>query len=279
MPFVDARKRGFFGIITTMLRPWLKFFRVVNLPTVPGDVLVGVASVAAFAASRPLERDELAWCAVASATSVLLYMFGLADNDIVGAKEDTGRPIADGEISLHAAKTARAACLVAAFALLIGGGMLVTPSFFVLDVVHSSFIVAIAIAASCAAYNRTKSPFLMGLCRGLNVLLGAAAYVPLWLMPRLLECAPKAFAALCAVVVLWTAYIAFVTKYSEGEESDPALRGLVGQLVGAIVYLQLGALVVFGMINHGLNALLVVGAVLLLVLRILRQALPKVSAS
>lgn len=27
-----------------MLKSWLKLFRVVNLPTVPGDVLVGVAA-------------------------------------------------------------------------------------------------------------------------------------------------------------------------------------------------------------------------------------------
>ena len=29
------------------MNPWLRFFRVVNLPTVPGDVLVGAAAAGA----------------------------------------------------------------------------------------------------------------------------------------------------------------------------------------------------------------------------------------
>ena len=85
-----------------MLKSWLKLFRVVNLPTVPGDVLVGVAS-----SSFAVDGYVPALVARAAGISVLIYMFGLVDNDIVGVKSDSGRPIADGEISLNLARVVR----------------------------------------------------------------------------------------------------------------------------------------------------------------------------
>ena len=80
------------------LHNWLKFFRVVNLPTVPGDVLVGAAA-ATWCVRASLSAQELASVALAVAASCCIYMFGLADNDIVGAATDKDRPIPDGEIS------------------------------------------------------------------------------------------------------------------------------------------------------------------------------------
>ena len=89
------------------LLPWLRFFRVVNLPTVPGDVLVG-ASVAA-AVSSPATGMARPLCAACLA-SVFMYMFGLAQNDIFGAKTDVGRPIPEGLLPLASAKAACAVC-------------------------------------------------------------------------------------------------------------------------------------------------------------------------
>ena len=77
---------------------WLRLFRVVNLPTVPGDVFVGAALMSFFS------WRAMSGLAAAACASVFLYMFGLADNDIVGAKGDSGRPIPDGEITLGAAR-------------------------------------------------------------------------------------------------------------------------------------------------------------------------------
>ena len=72
--------------------PWLRFFRVVNLPTVPGDVLVGASVVTALSThATGMSRLLCAACLV----SVFMYMFGLAQNDILGAKTDVGRPIPD----------------------------------------------------------------------------------------------------------------------------------------------------------------------------------------
>ena len=238
-----------------MLKAWLRFFRVVNLPTVPGDVLVGAAVVCASLASG----QESAFPVIAACVAgVFLYMFGLADNDIVGAKTDTGRPIPDGQISMRAARIARGFCL---FGVLIAGAMANLPP--------AWWIAAFALAVAVVIYNRTKWCLPMGLCRGLNVMCGVAVLPsldatgmsrPLWIA--------------MGVALVWTAYIAAVTKYSEGEEMDLAKKRRVGFLIGAIVYLQLIALLIFRV-----NPLLLAGAALLVALRLMKRFLPEVSAS
>ena len=62
-----------------------------------------------------------------------------------------------------------------------------------------------------------------------------------------------------------------VKAYTEG--SDPFIP------VGGIVYLQLLVLIVITMWDAGAMPLLVAGAVLLVLLRLFKRALPKVSAS
>ena len=207
---------------------WLRLFRVVNLPTVPGDVLVGAALMSFFS------WRAMSGLAAAACASVFLYMFGLADNDIVGAKGDSGRPI--------------------------------LPRFW--------WPVALALVLSIVVYNRTKWSVFMGLCRALNVVCGVA-------------CVKIAFTQgderlvypVAVVAGLWFLYIWAVTKYSEGEEKNPGKKRLVGMFVGGIVYLQLLVLIVITMWDAGAMPLLVAGAVLLVLLRLFKRALPKVSAS
>ena len=222
------------------MNPWLRFFRVVNLPTVPGDVLVGAAAAGAAADSR-------VWGACAA--SCFLYLFGLAHNDIVGAQKDKGRPIPDGEISMDAAWAAAAACLAAAFGIAWWAGL---PA--------AWWWLAVELVVLIVLYNRTKAWWLMGMCRAWNVLCGAA----------LAGVGPRAVGA----AVLWWLYISLVTLYSEGEERDPAKKRRVGMLVGGIVYLQLAALAVFPNATY-----LAAGAALLALLWIVKRQLPKVSAS
>ena len=236
-----------------ILKAWLKFFRVVNLPTVPGDVLVGVAAAVCGVARAGGAASVSALSVVAAcAAGVFLYAFGLADNDIVGASVDTGRPIPDGEISLGAARLARGLCL---FAALVAGAAV--------DLPPAWWVTAFALAVAVVVYNRTKSCVLMGLCRGLNVACGGAV--------ALASCASLSV-LVCAAV--WTLYITVVTMYSLGEETDPARKRRVGFLIGGIVYLQLAALLFFAV-----KPLLIAGGVLLIVLRTMRRLLPKVSAS
>ena len=240
-----------------MLKTWLKFFRVVNLPTVPGDVLVGAAAVMSANGGMPGLGAPVAACVAA----VFLYMFGLADNDIVGAKTDVGRPIPDGRISLPVARIACGLCLFGA--LIVGSLANLPPAWWV-----ASFLLATAIVV----YNRTKQPLVMGLCRGLNVLCGGLCFATQY---RHMQGVPsEGRVELVCLLAVWTVYIAAITKYSEGEEMDAEKKRRVGFLIGAIVYLQLIALLVFPV-----KPFLVAGAVLLIVLRLMKRCLPGVSAS
>ena len=238
---------------------WLKLFRVVNLPTVPGDVLVGAASVLCWGADAAISSRYAQVIAAASLASVFLYMFGLVDNDIVGAKGDRGRPIPDGEISIGAARIARGLCLFAA--LIVGAAANLQPDWWI-----ASFLLAMSVVV----YNRTKLSLFMGLCRGLNVLSGAVVVG---------MCGIELAALALVAPLVWTLYITVVTWYSTGEGNDPDKKRRVGLLVGGIVYLQLAALIYLTMKGASVMPLLVTGAVLLVVLRLMKRLLPRVSAS
>ena len=249
-----------------MLKAWLRFFRVVNLPTVPGDIWVGAVAVWFGAGiicdyGTPLFNATIA--------GGLLYMFGLADNDIVGAKTDEGRPIPDGRISMRAARIARALCVISAIAV----GLAPDPVA-LRPLPWMWWPAAFALVCSIVVYNRTKSWALMGLCRGLNVVCGGAVAYGVFTSyaecanARIVDCWPLAVA-----VAVWAVYIAAVTKYSEGEEMDAAKKRRVGFLVGAIVYLQIIALLCFQ------SGIVVLVGVLLVVMRLMKRFLPEVSAS
>lgn len=239
--------------------PWLRLFRIVNLPTVPGDVLVGAATMLCWGADPEMSSRNALVVGAASVASVLLYMFGLADNDIVGAKTDRDRPIPDGEISLGAARVLRGLCLFAA--------MIVAAA---ANLQSDWWVTAFLLVLAVVVYNRTKWSLTMGLCRGLNVLCGAVA----------VGMCGVALAALALVAPLvWTLYIALVTWYSKGEEGDPGKKRRVGLLVGGVVYLQLTALILLALRGAQVMPLLVAGAVLLVVQRLFRQCFPNVSAS
>lgn len=190
------------------MKAWLRLFRVQNIVTVPGDALVGAAACGGLVAAR---AGDVALVCLAS---VFMYLYGLVDNDLVGAATDPKtRPLASGEISPRAARTARTVCLcLAVLALWLG---------------HGPFPVLVALTVAIQLYNRTKNPLLMGAARGLNVLLGGpAAWVP---------------------AAVWLVYIAGVTKYSERETVDPSNGRKVACLVFGLVALQLAGLVFYGL--------------------------------
>ena len=106
----------------------------------------------------------------------------------------------------------------------------------------------------------------------LNLLCGAAVVCgsPFHLC---LEPEETCWWPLAAVAAVWTIYMAAVTKYSEGEEMDAAKKRRVGFLVGAIIYLQIIAMLLF---QSGIVVLL---AVALVLMRMMKRFLPEVSAS
>lgn len=248
------------------MRAWLTFFRVVNLPTVPGDVFVG----AALAQAVTHCNANPAILAAACAASVLLYMFGLADNDIVGADTDTDRPIQHGLISLRSARIARALCLLGTMSVSMAAGL-----------PRTWWPLAWGLAVSIVIYNRTKWPMVMGLCRGMNLALGVAAVGGAngdWLCVRL----PVQG---CFVALVWVLYIGAVTKYSEGEETDPARKRRVGLLIGALVWLQLAAIIIIEAFNVGADLdagglfFIPLQLAMIALLFLFKRLMPKVSAS
>ena len=203
------------------IRPWLQFFRLPNLPTAPGDALAGAAFFLASDAAGGFARTV-----AAGAAALGLYMFGLADNDIVGVSSDgPERPLARGDIPMRAALAARALCLVGACA--VGACARLPPAW---------WGAALALVCAILAYNRTKGMWLMGLCRGLSVVCGAFAACRI-------ACEWTAIGALACLAGGWTLYFVAVTRLSEGEGRDSDGIGVWRFAWGLVAFVPLGACV------------------------------------
>ena len=264
------------GVRKCRTHPWLRLFRVVNLPTVPGDILVGASAIAAFSRAVPVEFFNAVACA--SMVSVLMYMFGLVQNDILGAKTDRGRPIPDGLVSIAAAKKACCACWILIPILYMAATSCQKCSFDGIRLVF--FAYHILMTCLITFYNAKKSPWAMGLCRAFNVLLGGAAAA--FAGRSAVAPGAGALSVLFGAAAVWFVYIWAVTRYSKGEETDPAKKRRVGALVGGIVYLQLAALIAIALLfpqSGALRPLLLAGAAMLVLLRLFKSLFPRVSAS
>lgn len=178
------------------LLPWARLIRVANLFTVFGDPIAGYLLAALLLGSdvNPLRLTTVAFC------SLFLYAFGTIQNDWCDLAEDRRhrpeRPLPSKQITPTAA--ALGALLCAAVALLLA-----------LLLGRRPFSVALVILVLISAYNfRLKKnlgpgSLCMGLCRGANVLLGAACVgFPFGIFP---------------LVVAETVYIIRVTWLADGE--------------------------------------------------------------
>jgi len=193
---------------------WLQLLRVPNLLTVPGDPLVGFL-LAGGAGATMVAQDtgfsvgmfpQYPWlrAAFAMAAALCLYMRGLITNDICDLAEDRAdrpdRPLPSGRIAV---KTARRAASV----LGVVGMVLATLNG------PAGCVVGLALVVTVFAYNaslkrhRALGPLSMGACRGLSVLLGAAAGG--W-------SGQLDWQVLVPMGVVW-AYIASVTAIAAGE--------------------------------------------------------------
>lgn len=171
---------------------YLRILRPANIVTAHADILAGWAGTG-FA--YPLHLGELLLATTG------LYAGGVVLNDVFDAGIDSierpERPIPSGLIS----KSAGARLGAGLLALGIGAAFLCSPL--------SGFI-AMATAAAAVIYDAVGKhhsvlgPINMGLCRGLNLLLGLSAVSPIPL-----DRAPLALVTLC--------YIAGVTALSRGE--------------------------------------------------------------
>ena len=207
-----------------VIKPWLQLFRVPNLPTAVGDAVAGGAMVAFFVFGKGVPGSVVAVALAAGAAELLLYLGGLADNDLVDEEADraagSSRPLATGALSRRAVRSARILCFAGAVAVglafRLGAGW---------------WGCAAAVAAAILSYNRLKERLprlgflLMGLCRGLAVVSGAAA-VACTVPPGAVEWYDAAtstldvawIASVAPMALGWTLYTAAVTKLGAGEE-------------------------------------------------------------
>ncbi len=174
------------------IRPYLELIRLPNLTTAAADVLAGYAIAGLPSGFR------LPWLLAAT---IALYGGGVALNDVFDAGTDAveraERPIPSGRIARAAAARLGALLLIAG----VGFASFAGPI---------SGRIALLIALSAVAYDAWGKhhtlfgPILMGLCRGLNLLLGISA-VPALVLER------------GALALIPFTYIAAVTLVSRGE--------------------------------------------------------------
>ncbi len=167
------------------LLPWLRFLRLPNLLTVPGDLFAGAVLVGLPAESALPVLPSLC----------LSYLFGMALNDVVDLpgdkRERPERPLPSGAISLTSARVVTLLLALAAF------------------LTHPSLPIFLLLT-TIGAYSFLKNPFpfvaapLMAACRGQALWIGAGS-------PTLLPL-PLLFGLL-----FWMGYIAAVTLLASHE--------------------------------------------------------------
>lgn len=153
------------------LRPWFRLVRLPNLLTVPGDTVAGFL-LGTLPAHHAVDR----FTPVAAAGAALcLYIFGLILNDILDIETDRQerpeRPLPSGQITVPQARMAAIVMALSGLNLALAAG-------------RNALYVAAVLAALILAYNAVlkRLPIAgvvaMGLCRGLSLLMGAAAACP-----------------------------------------------------------------------------------------------------
>ena len=227
--------------MTPTLRAYLTLARPANLVTAIADVLAGMAIAHYFLVPNPAAAP-IGWLALAT---VGLYGGGVVFNDVFDAELDAverpERPIPSGVVP----KQLAALWGSALYAVGIAASFLVNPT---------AGLLAIGITVVSLLYDRFGKhhswlgPLNMGLCRGLNLLLGVSI-IPEQLVPYLW------------VGLVPVAYIAAITMISRGEVHGGNAGILrVAGLLYALVIGSVGALAqVRGQLGTALPFLLLFG--------------------
>ena len=145
------------------LTSWLQLLRISALPTAVSNILVGY--LISNGSWQPFQQLILL---VLSSGS--LYMSGMVLNDWFDAEQDghlrSSRPIPSGRISV---RTAFGCYLVLTLAGMIMASLVSTSSL----ICAVGLVIAIVLY-DCVLKRTSLAPVVMGLCRGLNILLGAS---------------------------------------------------------------------------------------------------------
>ncbi len=193
--------------------------RPANLLTAVADILAGSA-IAGFVFGEP---TSILWLVI---STIGLYGGGVVMNDVFDAELDSlerpERPIPSGAVSV------REGALLGL--VLLATGVLAAASISVV-----SAIIAAAIATAAVVYDKWGKhhaflgPVNMGLCRGLNLLLGASIL-------------PSAVENLWWIGLVPLAYIAAITMISRGEVHGGSRKTLYG---AALLYVLVIIVIAF----------------------------------
>ncbi len=208
---------------TSSLRAYLQLMRPANIVTAMADLLAGVAvGLATFATLRgPFEIvndlfSNFLFPGLLILSTTGLYGGGVVFNDVFDAKLDAverpERPIPSGRASLQGAAA------LGIVLLLIGVVAATLVSAF-------SGVLAAGIAVLALVYDKygkhtPLGPLNMGLCRGLNLLLGVSAYDAFFDSPASIGLGgilPSAVETYWPIALIPIVYIAAITMISRGE--------------------------------------------------------------
>ena len=168
-------------------KPWASLVRIPNTLTAVADIFAGGA--VAYG-SLPNESSvnqgvelvlDPARFGLLAIASISFYWGGMVLNDVFDVDEDSknqrARPIPKGEIGLAAAN--RFGWFLILFGILLAGFLPLTTTGYVKLASFIPLFVAIGLATCIVAYDHWLkklwiAPWMMGLCRGFNILLGAS---------------------------------------------------------------------------------------------------------
>ncbi|WP_214073681.1 UbiA-like protein EboC [Mucilaginibacter sp. dw_454] len=219
------------------LTVYLRLMRPANIVTSVADVLAGVA-IAGYFYHLTFNANSFYPVALLCLSTIGLYGGGIVFNDVFDAELDKverpERAIPSGAVSL------REATLLGIVLLLWGIG-------FAFSYSNHAGALAVAIAFAALLYNKVSKhyafvgPLNMGLCRGLNLLLGISISVPM-----LMD-----FYYLAIVPII---YIFSITMISQGEVHGGNKRNLY---IGGVLYaIVICAISYFAMANGKSEAFL-----------------------
>ena len=215
---------------------YLRLMRPANIVTAIADVLAGIA-ISGFMAAWVFNYLHILPVLLLCISTAGLYGGGVVFNDVFDADLDRverpERPIPSGLISLRAATTLGSilliAGIVAAFAVNLTSGLLA-----------SLITIAALVYNKWGKHHSLLGPPNMGLCRGLNLLLGVSVL-------------PSSISGWWYIAFVPVIYISSVTMISRGEVHGSNRTLLYG--ASALYILVTGLIFYFAFIND--NVLIV----------------------
>jgi hypothetical protein len=212
---------------------YLRLIRPANIVTAIADILAGIA-ISGFFTSFTFNEAKVFPVLLLCLSTIGLYGGGIVFNDVFDAKLDAAerpeRPIPSGLITIGEAS-------------LLGGLLLIGGIITAALVSNISGILALSVALAALLYNKYGKhhsffgPLNMGICRGLNLLLGIS----------IIAAALNEWFFLAAVPVM---YIFAITMISRGEVHGGNRKSLY---IAAVLYIiVLGLILYISIINKQL---------------------------